>query len=229
MFRRQQEYSYDIDNGIPMRFKTYKFFAAAALLFLATATARAEWLTFEVHWVSPHGYATRADGQVTIDVTKRADGSYSGGADADTVRNFSLTVSNAMYGNGTFTELVGSDYDGMYLYPGWVGFHAAAGIDLTKDLIGQPQFQVEDVGPHGANQWAGFLLFGPLGRGFYYQTTSRAQWWQGHDHLMLSSLKVLDYYVAPTPVPEPQVLAMMLAGMGLVTVAARRRRAQPSA
>lgn len=211
-----------------MRFISFKFFAFAVLILLCTASARAELLTFEMHWASPHGLLTRADGHVTIEVTKQDDGSYIGGADVDTVKNFSLTISNAIYGNGTFTELRSGDQDGMYPGRGFIAFNAAAGIDFTKDLVGQSQFQAEGGGPYSGHL-AGFFLWSPLGRSFYYQTTTYAQWWAASDELMLSSLKVMDYYVTPNPVPEPQVLVMMLAGLGLTAAAARRRRPRPAA
>ena len=210
-----------------MRFISFKFFAFAALILLCTASARAELLTVEMHWTSPHGLLTRAEGHVTIEVTKTADGSYIGGANEDTVKNFSLTISNATYGNGTFTELRSGDYAGIYQGPGFITFNAAAGIDLTKDLVGQSQFQAEERGPF-SGQLAGFFLWGPLGRSFYYQTTTYAQWWVASDELMLSSLKVMDFYVTPNPVPEPQVLVTMFAGLGITAAAVRRRRARPA-
>lgn len=206
-----------------MRYKISQFLAAS-LFFVLSSSARAEWLTFEMHWASPHSDApVTVDGLATFEVNRQTDGSYMGGAEIDTVRDYSLTIANARFGNGTFTKLESTvDWYPVSL-PGWIYFDAGTDIDLTKDLVGQSAFRSESHLGGTDRRLGGLVVYGPMAIGFVYQTVSLNEWWDKYGEVVLTSVKVLDYYVAPTPVPEPKSYAMMLAGIALVSVATRRR------
>lgn len=206
-----------------MRFKFLKILAVA-VQFLTTTPARAEWLTFEMHWASPHsGMPVRVDGFATFEVIKQADGSYKGGANIDTVRDYSVTITNAGYGNGTFTELKQTSDWEPWGRPGSIRFSATPNIDLTKELVGQAGFPAE-TDPTGINrQLPALAVFGPMAAGFVYQTVNFNERWDPRGEIVLTSAKVLNYYVPPTSVPELETYMMMLAGISLLGVSARSR------
>jgi LPXTG-motif cell wall-anchored protein len=105
--------------------------AALALLFCAAGPARADVVqTFDLTWSGTFGSSATATGQITLDITNLPNPTTSAVVDitAD-VTAFSITVTGASSGNGTFTL---ADFS-QFLWSTNGGT-----LDLTKELVGQP-------------------------------------------------------------------------------------------
>ena len=204
----------------------------AASMALAAAPANAELITLEMHFSGEehNGNHVHADGRLTIDVPIHAKNGFQ--LFTYDIKDFYMVISGSSLDDGIYTKAVQPWWYGAF--PGSVEFTSPEKLDFTKELIGQPLSngkhffaEYEDGQPYGGLDNGAFRLIGPLlDHGYYNQRT-----WNGSDLseiIRLDSLRAVGY-VPPAPVPEPTTYAMMLAGIGLVTAAARRRSVQPSA
>ena len=125
-----------------------------------------------------------------------------------TLKNFTMTVSGAGKGNGTF----GANSFATLL------FYTPSALDLSKDLVGQTLADGTVFGSTGGMFGLfGFAPHSPMG---YANFTLRADNGFG-PKMTLTSL------IAATAVPEPASWAMMILGLGMVGFALRRTRRAP--
>ncbi len=189
-----------------------KFIKQAAAILAAgvlASPAFAAQETFDLAWSgTSFGNTATATGQITID-TSSINSNYNEFAFPDSrVTNLSITVSGADAGNGTFGL---SDFSFMVVW-------APQALDFSRELVGQPQ--------GGGNTWgesngsAGDLNFfgnsasAPVGTSYFVLTTAD----YAGDPMLLTSMR--------SAVPEAGNLSMLLAGLGLVGFAARRRQSR---
>lgn len=192
--------------------KFIKHAAAVLVASVLAAPAFAAQETFNLAWSgASFGNDAMATGHITID-TDAITGSYNDISFPDArVSDLGLTISGANRGNGTFGL---SDFAFMVVW-------APTALDFSHELVGQA-----DSGPGGA--WGAptasdgdFNLFAnnpsaPLGTWYFTLTTADG----AGDKMLLTSMTPL------SAVPEAQGVSMMLAGLGLVGFAARRRKAR---
>ena len=206
--------------------------AGTGLLLLAAATlaspASAQTKTFDLTYSgASFGDAAVATGYVTIDESLLNNPGATEQINSPFVTAFSLTISGASSGNGTFTF---ADFNGSTQGP----FNPSGGffldthggtLDLSQQLIGQPTTGDPYGTPSGNGgdfnvfeNAAGVAAGAPTGSNFFTITTNN----RNGDALQLTSF-------APAPVPESSStvsLGLMLAlGLGGVAVARRRKSA----
>lgn len=215
-----------------MSWKSLRALALTACILLSTSPVRAELITLEMHFSGEGvGNDVHADGRITFDMPIYAEGGFS--VSTTDIKDFYMVISGSRSDDGVYTKAIQQWWYGDY--PGLVNFRSPVKLDFTKELIDQPlsngdhffneyEYDTSDGNVHNG----AFYLNGPLKVfNMYYQQT-----WHGnsaphpYETIRLVSLRAVGY-VPPAPVPEPTTYAMMLAGIGLVTVTARRRRAQP--
>jgi len=126
------------------------------------------------------------------------------------VSDLGLTISGANSGNGTFGL---SDFNFMVVW-------APTALDFSRELVGQANATGGIWGAPAASD-GDFNLFAnnaaaPLGTWYFTLTTADG----AGDKMPLTSMAPL------SAVPEAQGVSMMLAGLGLVGFAARRRKAR---
>lgn len=124
------------------------------------------------------------------------------------VVDWSLTVSGAITGNGAFgladLQLVAGEENG------WI-WDLGGPINLMTELVGQAGFS--DFNWCGGTALSCGNPLAPGGSSTFTITTSG----ETGDSLFLTSM-------TPSAVPEPETWAMLLAGLGLVGAAVRRRK-----
>ena len=162
---------------------------AAALLFtvLSTSSTQAELITFDLDWSgAAFGNSSTATGSITIDdaILPNPSNSGPGGNFANLgITSFTITVSGAATGNGTFTE---ADFDAV----AWnTGNSGDAILDLTTELVQQPT----SIDPWGTSSGFGgdFNVFSAAGSGapngtFFFELTTN----EGiGDRLLLTSFR----------------------------------------
>ena len=133
------------------------------------------------------------------------------------VTSASITIQGADAGNGTFD---GSNF-------AFVVIEQANGLDFSKQLVGQSLANGStwgtSTGDAGNGNGGDFNLFSNFNSdapyGTWYFTLSTAG--GNGDAMLLTSMTA-----ATAAVPEAQTSAMLLAGLGLVGVIARRRKTQ---
>lgn len=124
------------------------------------------------------------------------------------VTNFSLTVTGANYGNGTYGI---SDYAALL-------FDTSGKLDYTKQLLGQNNF-----GPSTKAQFGTFDITANDNNSpteatpMTILTAGNPQSDKFNEHMVVSSI------TAVKAVPEPSTYAMLLGGLGLIGFIARRR------
>jgi hypothetical protein len=188
--------------------KTIKRAAAILAAAVLATPAFAAQETFNLAWSgATFGNDAKATGEITID-TSAINSSYTDIMFPDSrVSDLSVTISGARTGNGTFGL---SDFS-------FAAVWAPSPLDFSKELVGQSLTTGGTWGQSNAMD-GDFNLFAanpsaPNGTWYFELTTSAG----GGDTMALTSM---------TPVPETSNVALMLAGLGLVGVVARRRKAQ---
>lgn len=187
--------------------------AALAIGALAS-TANAAPITFQfVFDGQPLGNTAKAVGSITFEESTLAN-RWSDGAnfvyhtkEPVEVLALDITVTGASSGNGHFTK---SSF-------GFVAWQTNGVLDFTLPLFGQPT-QDHPWGTTYDHYSGDFNLFGeadaPGGQSAFHLAT-----YGGHgDVMVLTSMKA-------TTVPEPLSVALVLAGLSVVGVSARRRQA----
>lgn len=125
-----------------------------------------------------------------------------------TLKNFTMTVSGAGKGNGTFGA---SSFTSLL-------FYTPSALDLSKDLVGQTLANGTIFGSTGGI--FGLFSIAPNSPISTTNFTLRANNGFG-PKMTLTSL------IATTAVPEPASWAMMILGLGMVGFALRRTRRAP--
>lgn len=173
----------------------------------------AEDITFSVTWSGAAlGNSATATGLITFDSNILQNPGANSQTDVPFVTNFSITVSNAASGNGTF---VFSDFGD------FVWDTAGATLDFNLDLVGQSTpsgFPWGETGHNGQN--GDFNIFESSGNGaptgtFYFELTTN----QGEgDTMFLTSMTLV-------AVPEPGTIALLgITGAGITGCYWRRKR-----
>lgn len=162
---------------------------------------------------APFGNSAQAVGQLTFDTDLFGGGLHSVALPDPGVIAFTLVVTGATRGNGTFTL---ADFDALYL-------GAPGALDFTRELVGQPlpnglSFGTSsgsgDLAGHGDFNFLSSSPGVPTGTWYFGLNTSGGL----GDPMYIRSI---------TPVPEPGsalLLAGGLGGLGVVLRRAGRRR-----
>ncbi len=79
--------------------------------------------------------------------------------------------------------------------------------------------------PGGANFWAGFQDLGLTGDTLVMRLNDRAGFFYNSNYLAADWILISEVTIdgVPAPIPEPAVTSLLLAGMGIVSIAARGR------
>lgn len=195
-------------------------FTLAVALFGALPAA-AQIKTFDLTYSgADFGNAASATGTITIDESQLINPGFTQQDINPFVTAFSLTVSGASAGNGTFGL---SDYVPVGFFGFFIDTNGGT-LEFTKELVGQPT----DIDPFGTSfdgsggdfnffvNDAGFANGAPTGTSFFQITTAAG----AGDSLHLTSF-------APAAVPEPSSSAAFACGalgLGGLLIAARRRK-----
>ena len=189
-----------------------KVATALALSALALPVFAAQ-QTFDLAWSgASFGNTATATGQITFDPSQLT--TFNQVVFPSTVvTGASISIQGATVGNGTFDA---SDFE-------FVVIERIDGLDLSRQLVGQALADGStwgtSTGALGNGNGGDFNFFAnngdaPVGTWWFTLTTADG----GGDSLLLTSMTAA--------VPEAPGPAMLLAGLGLVGVFARRRKAQ---
>ena len=194
-----------------------RFFQRALSLAVLTATlgashaAMADTFTYEFSWAgksqfdSPYG---ESDAKVSATVVVQADSL--AWPQMDQISDLSMTVQDASVGNGTFTK---SDFTGVD-----VAYRIAPQLAFNERYR-LSSFDLYDIA---------FFSNGSA-PGSFATYTMWAGNVQGGTALYLNSAFVTRTPGAVSAVPEPETYAMLLAGLGMLGFAARKRGAAKNA
>lgn len=187
--------------------KTIKQAAVILAAAVLAAPAFAAQETFDLKWSGASlGDGATAVGKITIDTGALSAGSGDIDFPDSRVSNFTVTVSGASAGNGTFDL---SDFS-------FMAVDVPSALDLSKELVGQALTDGSTWGESNEGAGGDFNFFAgnddaPTGTWWFTLTSADGQ----GDGMVLTSMSA---------VPEAQNLSLMLAGLGLVGFAARRRK-----
>ena len=173
--------------------------------------------TFDLTWSgASFGNTATATGEITFDPAQ-LDTYSEFNFPSSVVTSASITIQGAQSGNGTFNV---SNF-------GYMVIEQANGLDFSKQLVGQSLANGStwgtSTGDEGNGNGGDFNFFtngnsdAPEGTWYFRLTASGG----GGDSMVLTSMTA-----ATAAVPEAQTSAMLLAGLGLVGVIARRRKTQ---
>lgn len=181
-----------------------KFLKLTSLLslFFCAAAAYADPLTFNFNF---QGDSALVTGSITFESTLLANGGnqvHEYSTFGPELLDLTVNVSGGGQFDGTYYAL---DFNRIYWNPG-------GNLDFTRPLVGQVLLDGTTWGPNHNVGGFSFIADGPIGQAgpFSLQVGNTG-----------TTLTALD----PTPVPEPETYAMMLAGVGLLAVARRRKTA----
>lgn len=180
----------------------------ACLVVVSAGRANAQIVTLDLQWSgASFGNSASATGTITIDESLMNNPGFSV---TTFVTDFSITVTGASAGNGTFTL---ADFSSIFLNTG------GGTLDFTQDLIGQPTPGLP-WGPGGAGDFNFFNsnALAPSGFVIFQIRPSGSS-----DILQLTSF-------APSAVPEPSTFAMLAIGAigGIAYYRRRKRQAAPT-
>lgn len=182
--------------------------------------AQAELLTFDIKWKSQESAAI-AVGELTLD-SKLIKTAYHPpeSITTDKIVRLNITVTGSQFGSGKFSK---EDFSS-------INFYTRGAVNFQQELIGQtvtitgdpalPQYRFGDsAGQSGAFDLAGLDVLAPTTVRPFSIITGTDDVNEFSDLLSITSIKLRD---SVSPVPEPATYAMLLAGLGLVAVRARR-------
>lgn len=194
---------------------------AAALCALTIAPlAQAALVTFDIKWTSQNGLA-KAVGELTLDSALIKTAPMSPGLiSMDKIDRLNIIVTGSAFGDGAFSK---EDFSA-------INFYTKGAVNFQKELIGQtvtvgsdpwaPQYLFGDrEGRSGAFDLAHFDTSAPTTTRPFSIITAADPEGENSDFLSVSSIIARGSVSA---VPEPATYAMLLAGLGLVAVRARR-------
>ena len=167
--------------------------------------------TFDLAWNgASFSNSATATGKITIDTDSINASNNDIFFPSSQVTGLSVTIAGAKAGNGTFGL---SDFQFMAVY-------APSALDFSKQLVGQSLTDGSTWGEGDFGSGGDFNLFSnnavaPEGTWYFTLTTANG----AGDSMLLTSMTP-----AVSAVPEAQSVSMMLAGLGLVGFAARRRK-----
>ncbi len=195
-----------------MLIKSFLAAAVVAASLVVSSAANATLIDFRLAWSGESfGNNASATGTITIDdavLLNPSDGEMYAEPALLGITAFSITVSGASSGNGTFTL---EDFNE---FAWWTD---GAALDLSQELVGQPTTN----GIWGASDGLSgdFNMFASLGSGapegtFYFEITTNED---TGDRLLLTSF-------APVQVAEPAALSLFGLGLLGLGLAARRRK-----
>lgn len=182
----------------------------AASLCGSTAFAKQE--TLNITWSgASFGNTASATGFITFDTDLIPTIGTQPGVPLDQVIDLGITIEGATSGNGAFTK---SDFDFIY-------FASPSVLNYSTQLIGQSLSNGQTFGPTGSTTGSGekgdFNLFtstqgAPEGTWYFTLATNNGN----GDRMLVTSM---------TPaVPEPEAIALMLAGLVCVGFISTRRK-----
>jgi hypothetical protein len=188
----------------------------AFALFLPSAEAG--FTTFDLSWSgASFGNSAVATGTITMDPSVLATSGYNDNSGYALPANpfatsFSITISGASSGNGTFTL---GDFDTVLI-------NLNGTLDFTKELVGQATAGDPWGTPDGnggdfnlLNQTKPGNPAAPNGTIYFTLTTDAGS----GDPMLLTSFRP-----APSAVPEPSGIILVSTGLGLTGIAILRRR-----
>jgi len=181
----------------------------------------AQIITYDLSWSGAAlGNSAVATGQITLDVTLMNNPGVTSQSSSMFVQAFSITVSGATLGNGTFGF---ADYNGASNFGGFLLDTGGGTLDFTKQLVGQST----PSGTWGSTS-GNFNIFSngsaptaPTANGNFELKTA------GGDSADVLSLTGFQPETSTVPIPEPATVTML--GVGIAGLAAYRlrRRQQP--
>jgi PEP-CTERM motif len=193
---------------------TFRCLAVAMGLIMTAATARADvFQTYDLSYSgAAFGNAATATATITLDLSLMNNPGETDQATVPFVTDFSITVSGASSGNGTFGF---ADYNGSGTLGGFYLTTNGGTLDFNQELIGQPTSQDPFGTVPSAGNAGDFNIFGngndaaaPQGTFFFQITTDGG----AEDSLFLTSFR-------PRSVPEPS--GLVLSALGLIGLAGR--------
>ena len=193
--------------------RTKSIYLALLAVLLSPMAAWADLISFDLNWSGESlGYAAVATGSITLDDAILNNPGYNDSSTLGLITDFSITVSGATLGNGTWD-----------LAEFFIIWDTDTALDLTRELVGQ----ATSTDPWGTSRPGGtggdFNIFynfdtsAPVGSYFFEITTFAGE----GDRLLLTSFRP-SAVPMPMPIPEPGTLALL--GLGLVGIGMTRRR-----
>ena len=206
-----------------MIIKSFLAAAVVAASLVVSSAANATLIDFRLAWSgASFGNNATATGTITIDdavLLNPSDGYYQAEPALLGITAFSITVSGAAVGNGTFTLEDFNDF-------AW--WTDGVALDLSQELIGQPTtngvWGTSDASGGCMSEGCGdFNIFPNQGSGapggtYFFEITTNEDPEDGSgDRLLLTSF-------APVQVAEPTALSLFGLGLLGLGLAARRRK-----
>lgn len=170
--------------------------------FFAVAPARAEVLTFNIHWQGFGFDAPSADGKITVDMAVISPLGVN--LPSTLVKSFDLSIRGTGSADGSYTL---ADFTSLV-------FDVPTTLDFRSQLCGQAVTMDSN-------------MCDSRGPGSFFMTTQSYLPFSGNGATSLvygSGDEMIITSFAALPVPEPETFTMLLAGLGLLGWRARRRQ-----